>query len=114
MSLKELCLEEKLLSYSKYYYWVMEGPNPVALQILNSGPVDPNMALAVQNINDILKPGYLPIEQGYCLMPGGSGFIANYVKMPGVTAKMIDWWFVWHFITPPSIPEGNGNLRYKI
>lgn len=27
---------------------------------------------------------------------------------------MIDWWFIWHFITPPNVPEGNGNLRYKI
>ena len=27
---------------------------------------------------------------------------------------MIDWWFCWHFVRPPSVPEGNGNLRYKI
>jgi hypothetical protein len=111
---KELCLEEKLLSYSKYYYMEMSRPDPLAMQILNMGPLPGKYVLKVEDRNDLLNPGYLPAEQGYCLLPDGSGYIANYVKMSGVTIEMIDWWFLWHFISPPSVPEGNGNLRYKI
>jgi phloretin hydrolase len=111
---KELCLEEKLLSYSKYYYMEMSRPDPLAMQILNMGPLPENLVLKIGDRNDLLNPGYLPAEQGYSMLPDGSGYIANYVKMPNVTIEMIDWWFLWHFISPPSVPEGNGNLRYKI
>lgn len=55
--------------------------------------------------NDLLKPGYLPAEMGYCILPDGSGFVAMLTKMPGVTTEMINWWFTWH---------GLEGLRYKI
>ena len=114
MNRKELCAEEKLLSYSKYYYLDMEPINPLSQQILDSGPIPVEKALDIYNRDDLLKPGYLPCECGYCVMPDGSGFMAHYVYMPNVTVEMLDWWFCWHFITPPSVPEGNGNLRYKL
>lgn len=111
---KELCMEEKLLSYSKYYYMEMSRPDPLAMQILDMGSLPERYVLKIENRNDLLNPGHLAAEQGYSLLPDGSGYIANYVRMPGVTVEMIDWWFLWHFISPPSVPEGNGNLRYKI
>jgi hypothetical protein len=113
MMAPDLCLEEKLLSYSKYYYMEMSKPHPVSVQVAKQ-QLDPKDALKIENLNDLLKPGYLPVEQGFCHLPDGAGFIANYVYMPGVTPEMIDWWFVWHFIPPPSVPRENGNLRYKI
>ena len=92
----------------------MEEPDPRSMQIWNAGPVPEETVLRIENINDLFKPGYLPCEQGYCALSDGTGFVANYVRMEGVTAEMVDWWFTWHFIKPPSVPEGNGNLRYKI
>ena len=115
MKMKDyLCPEEAALSYSKYYYLPIMPPDPVAMQVINSGSQDPDKTLAIDHINDLFKPGYLPVEMGYSMMPDGSAVIANYVRMPGVTPEMIDWWFCWHWIAPPSVPEGNGNLRYKI
>ncbi len=114
MPKKPLCPEERALSYSKYYDLPMESPDPRSLQIWNQGPIDPKLALRIEDINDLFKPGYLPGEQGYCILEDGTGYIANYVRMDGVTAEMVDWWFTWHFIAPPSVPKGNGNLRYKI
>lgn len=115
MKMKDhLCPEEAALSYSKYYYLPLATPDPMAMQIINEGSQDPAKALTIDHINDLFKPGYLPIEMGYAMMPDGSAVIANYVKMPGVTPEMIDWWFCWHWIAPPSVPKGNGNLRYKL
>ena len=111
--MKELCLEERLLDYSKYYYWKMPQPDPLALQI-SDAPVDSAKVLPAERMEKMLDPGYHAVEHGYCIMPNGSAFVACYVNMPGVTVDMIDWWFVWHFITPPSVPSGNGNLRYKL
>ena len=109
-----LCPEEKALSYSKYFYMPMEAPDPRSMQIWNAGPVPEETVLRIEHINDLFQPGYLPCEQGYCALSDGTGFVANYVRMEGVTAEMVDWWFTWHFIAPPSVPAGNGNLRYKI
>ena len=109
-----LCPEERALSYCKYFDLPMEEPDPRSMQIWNAGPVPEETVLRIENINDLFKPGYLPCEQGYCALSDGTGFVANYVRMEGVTAEMVDWWFTWHFIKPPSVPEGNGNLRYKI
>lgn len=115
MKMKDhLCPEEAALSYSKYYYLPLDPPDPMAMQLINEGSQDPAKALTIDHINDLFQPGYLPIEMGYTMMPDGSAVIANYVRMPGVTIDMIDWWFCWHWFTPPSVPPGNGNLRYKL
>jgi len=109
-----ICPEERALSYSKYYDLPMEEPDPRSMQIWNAGPVPEESVTRIENINELWKPGYLLCEQGYCVLSDGTGLVANYVRMEGVTVEMIDWWFTWHFLAPPGVPEGNGNLRYKI
>jgi hypothetical protein len=103
--LAELSGEERARPYSKYYY--MEFPRPPDMMelIRDPRPVDPAAALPIQRLNDMLNPGWLATETGYCVMPDGSGFVALNHKMPGVTAEMIRWWFAW-FISE--------DLRYKI
>lgn len=68
-------------------------------------PIDPKDATPVQDRNDLLKPGYLKTEVGYCQMPDGTAFMANHLKMPNVTAEMLHWWFAWH---------GLESMRYVI
>ena len=108
-----LCPEEMMLPYSKYYNWKLMDREPMQLELLRE-PMDPKDALAPEDLNELYKPGYLARECGYCVMPDGTGYGAAYVYMPGVTIEMIDWWYVWHFIRPQSVPEKAGNLRYKI
>lgn len=62
--------------------------------------IDPNDATTVYDRSDILKPGYLKTEMGYTIMPDGTGFMANTLKMPGVTTEMLHWWFAWHGLNP--------------
>ena len=84
-----LCPEERALSYCKYFDLPMEEPDPRSMQIWNAGPVPEETVLRIENINDLFKPGYLPCEQGYCALSDGTGFVANYVRMEGVTAEMV-------------------------
>ena len=36
------------------------------------------------------------LRDRYCVMPNGTGFLANRTEMPGVTPEMFEWWFAWH------------------
>ncbi|MBP2658809.1 MAG: hypothetical protein H6Q69_1841 [Firmicutes bacterium] len=103
--LKELSLDEKKESCSKYYYQDMAKPLKELLDIASQGPGDCKNALRIENKNDLLKPGYLPMEVGYCNLENGTAVSASTTKMPGVTIEMFEWWFAWHGLNP---------LRYKI
>lgn len=75
------------------------------LSALTAGPIDPSDALPFDEKNDLLKPGYLAKENGYCFLTDGSCYVAVLTRMPGVTGDMLDWWFSWH---------AQESLRYKI
>ena len=97
--------EERALSYAKYYDLPITPIPAEKLAILEAGPMDPKDALPIERRNDLFLPGYLPGEIGYCVMPNGTGFIANRTEMPGVTPEMFEWWFAWH---------GLNDMRYRI
>lgn len=46
-----------------------------------------------EQANDLLKPGYLPLESGYQRLEDGSLFVANLTMMPGCKGYMVHWWF---------------------
>ena len=102
--LKALSPEEEEKSYSKYYYMEPAAPDPGMLEAMNK-PIDSSRALPIERLNDLLNPGYLDAEAGYCCLPNGAAFVANHTPMPGVTVEMIHWWFAWHSLE---------DLRYKI
>lgn len=91
-----------------YAHWFERPITPAPAEVYQEvaqGPVDPAKALPLAQRGEILKPGYLPVERGWCMMPDGSAFVAGLTRMPGVRAEMIDWWFYWH---------GLQGLRYAI
>ena len=97
--------EERALSYAKYYDLPITPIPQEKLAILEGGPIDPSLALKIEDRNDLFLPGYLPCETGYCVMPNGTGYLANRTEMPGVTPEMFEWWFAWH---------GLNDMRYRI
>lgn len=104
--LAELSENEREKSYSKYYFEKPGMPNEELLGFLKDvKPMDPSKALNIEDINDLLNPGYLEVETGYCVLPNGAGYVSVCNKMPGVTVDMVNWWFAWH---------GLDELRYKI
>lgn len=113
MSRHPLSKEELLLDYSKYWFWTQPEKNPLSQELLRY-QIDPSDVLPITELNRLLDPGYMAREQGWCILPDGTGYHAVYIWMPNVSIDMIDWWYVWHFNAPPSVPEEYGNLRYKI
>ncbi len=101
---RELTPEEEKKPYAKYFYRDPAPPEPEAMARMQN-PMDPSKALPIENINDLLDPGYHDVEAGWCALPQGGLYIANHLKMPGVTVEMINWWFWWHSLE---------DLRYKI
>ena len=79
-----LTTEEKTHSYAKYYDLEMTPIPDEKMKMLAAGPIDPANALDIRNRNDLFRPGYLDCEIGYCIMPDGSGFLANLTVMPDV------------------------------
>jgi hypothetical protein len=101
---RDLTPEEKEKPYSKYFYRQPAPPAPERIAAMDR-PIDPSKALPIQRINDLLNPDYFDAEAGWCILPNGAGYIANYTPMPGVTVEMINWWMAWHSLE---------DLRYKI
>ncbi len=67
--------------------------------------MDPAMATVPENIEEMLEKGYHPVENGYCSMPNGTGYVAINNVFPGVTVEMVKWWFAWHPLE---------DLRYRL
>ena len=101
---RDLTAEEKAKPYAKYFYATPAPPPPERLAAMER-PVDPANALPIENINDLLNPGYLEVESGWCILPNGAGYVANRTPMPGVTVDMVNWWMAWHSLE---------DLRYKL
>ena len=68
-----------------------------ALRAITS-PMDPSDAVSADasGLNSLLDLGYHSIENGFCEMPDGSGYVASLVPFPGSTGEMFRWWFWWH------------------
>ena len=79
-------------------------PDPAHLAMMDA-PCDSSKAIYPEQMNDLLNPGDLQVEIGWCNLPNGAGFIANRNVYKNVTAEMIDWWFAWHPLE---------SLRYRI
>ena len=75
--LRELTKAEKVKPIAKYFYRPMTPAKKEIYDLLDKGPIDPSLALNIINRNELLNPGYLPCERGFCLMPDGTGFIAK-------------------------------------
>lgn len=110
---KELNADEKAKPYSKYFYRRPAMPDMAKVEAMKR-PIDPAKALKLENLNDLLNPGYLESESGWCILDSGAGYVSNHTKMPGVTPEMFKWWFAWHSLEPMRYrlwwPEGHASV----
>lgn len=95
---------EEARPFAKYYHERVPAPDPVHFRTMDT-PCDPSLAILPEQLNDLLEPGPLAVEIGWCNLPNGAGFIANRMLYPDITAEMVDWWFAWHPME---------DLRYRI
>jgi hypothetical protein len=101
----ELTDEEKEMPEAAFYSTEFaEVPDEVADAVSN-GPISPDQALAFEDINDLAKPGYLEVENGYGILEDGTAYVAVRTDFPDADKEMVHWWFWWHAVE---------NVRYKI
>jgi hypothetical protein len=91
--------------YGKYYNPDMTRLADHAIYALTLGPQAAALHLPLEDVTDLIKPGYQPIETGYVFNPDGSMFVAAQTHFPRATVPMLDWWFWWH---------ARGIPRYKL
>ncbi len=73
--------------------------NKTIKSVLNT--VIPNKyVLPVSSFHRLQDKGYHEYESGYSIMQDGTGYIAVYLTLPGVTPEMFDWFFSWHPVAP--------------
>lgn len=105
MSRAELKQSEKQPPYVDYYYRPSAIIPEDVLEGIQHKSYSHEQALELEYINDLLLPGYLPMENGHCRMPDGSFFVAVRTEFRTATEEMFDWWFEWHAQDP---------FRYRI
>lgn len=113
----ELTPEEKALPCSRFYTdYPLYPPSPLQQQILDAGPMDVKDAIPIEHWLDWLTPiGYRDVVYGYTMMPDGSGFYIEYsVTPPTWKSAWRRWYGKWYNQHSKNMPEGCGNLRYKI
>ena len=49
--------------------------------------------LPIEELNQLLEPGYMPIETGCCRLTNGDIHVRVLIRMPRCKGKMVDWWF---------------------
>jgi len=71
---------------------------PPAVSVMRAleHPMSATDALAVADVDRLLDPSPVAVENGWCTLHDGVGYVAVRTDMPGVTGEMVDWWFDWH------------------
>lgn len=106
MRLIEVSPEDRKKSYAKYVdRQIVPAPEHVLKAI--EKPMDPEKAILAHNIDDMLKPGYLEVENGWCNLDNGGAYVCINSKFPGCTVDMWNWFGAWR-------PAEDQNLRYKV
>lgn len=117
-TMQELNPVEKNMPLAKYYYnYPMKDLPQEVKDVILGHPMDPKDAIPPERFTDWLQPvgGYLKKENGYCMLPDGTGYVVTYMRIPeNVDVKKMFWYLNWLNIHPRSQPAGTGNLRYKI
>ncbi len=74
--------------YASYYNPQMQSIQKHVQRPLRNGMEASELGFPIEEANQLLNPGYLPLENGYVRLKNGQVLVATLTKMPGVTGKM--------------------------
>jgi hypothetical protein len=61
--------------------------------------------MLLEEVHQLLNPGYLSMETGYCRLPNGQAHASVLTRFPGCTGEMLEWWGAYGL---------NSTERYKL
>ncbi|MBE6016365.1 MAG: hypothetical protein E7233_01985 [Lachnospiraceae bacterium] len=109
-----LCPEEKALSYSKYMDLPIDPLPDNILEQINADPLQSDKVLPIERITHFFEHGFEETDFGFRILDDGVGYLAHYLYVPDLDMPKLGWWFGWSGQKPESVPDGCGNIRYKI
>ncbi|MDC0292657.1 hypothetical protein OAL29_01995 [Candidatus Binatia bacterium] len=84
--------------YAPFWNPMMRPLQPQVAQAVQHGGEAGALGFPMSDADQLLNPGYLPLENGFTKLPGGKIFVAVRTNMPGVTGAMFEWWMGWHYM----------------
>jgi hypothetical protein len=83
-------------AYARFWNPKMGPLSNAAVQALAQGPVAAPLLPRLEDAPALLRPGDAELEDGFGFAEDGSLHVAVRTAMPGVSPRMVDWWFGWH------------------
>lgn len=94
--LAALTAEQRKAPYASFYDRPAPRLAPECAQVLAHGSnMDPADVVNDRNIQVMLHPRQIAVENGYCVLPDGTGYVAARHVMPEVTFDMYQFWLDW-------------------
>ncbi|KAL4809142.1 hypothetical protein BDV18DRAFT_134025 [Aspergillus unguis] len=92
--------------FAKYFDFNVAPISDEVMKGVVSSPWPSGLGFEASEAHDyLLRPGYLPVENGFLKTPKGALMIACRTDMGQVTGEAFDWWFGWHSVE---------SARYKL
>jgi hypothetical protein len=82
--------------YARYWNPIMQPLQPQVRDAVLHGPEASEFGFEIEHADQLVAPGYLPLENGTTTLRSGELFVAVLTKMPNVTGAMFEWWMGWH------------------
>jgi transposase-like protein len=62
-------------------------------------------AMFIEEVNQLLRPGYMPVETGYYRLPNGQMYIAALTRKHGRHSNWVNWCFVHYFLSTTAFND---------
>ena len=84
--------------YARYWRPEMHPLQTQVAQAILHGREAGELGLSMDDVDQLLEPGDLPLENGFTTLRDGTTLVAVKTLMPGVTGAMFEWWMGWHYM----------------
>ena len=84
--------------YARYWQPEMKPLQPQVAQAILHGREASELGFPMDEVDQLLEPGDLPLENGFTTLRDGTTLVAVKTLMPGVTGAMFEWWMGWHYM----------------
>jgi hypothetical protein len=84
--------------YARYWNPDMQPPQPQVRAAVIHGSEASELGFDMAQADQLLEPGYLPLETGVTRLDDGRLFVAALTEMPAVHGRMFEWWMGWHYM----------------